>query len=73
MSLDRAHLARADDLVLVEQEHGYPGCCDELVDLRLTGAQPGWRVPVGGGLPDPVGLVQDEHVEAVAVGVDETG
>jgi hypothetical protein len=70
--LTGTELARPDDLVLVEQEHRDPRSGHELVDLRsrrlteVLGCP-----PADGGLTDPVGLVQDEHVQAVALGLHE--
>ena len=38
ISVERAHLAGAYDLVLVQEEDGDPGGVDEFVDLRPVGA-----------------------------------
>jgi hypothetical protein len=69
--LDRAHLAGADDLVLVEQKDRHPGGVDELVDLPAAGAQLCAGPPARRCLADPVGLVGDKDVEAVGLGVHE--
>jgi hypothetical protein len=70
--LDAGHgpdLLGADHLVLVQEEHGNPGCPDQFI--RLWGAKafgcPGKSV--GGGLAYPVGLVDDEHIEGVSLGL----
>ncbi len=61
-----------DDLVFVEQEDRDTGCGDQLVDLRPAAFphRPGCE-PVDGCLPNPMGLVADQYVEAVLLGVHE--
>lgn len=69
--LDGAELARAQDLVLIEEEHRNPRRTQQFVQLRPTGAFTRARPAGGGRLTDAMGLVEDEAVEIVRLGGTE--
>ena len=68
---DGAHLAGPHDLMLIEQEDGHASGGDQLVDLRAPGTGFGSGVTILGGGPHPMGFIQDQDVEAVALGLGE--
>jgi hypothetical protein len=71
MSSSRADLVALDGLQVVDEEHPDPGDRQQLVELRSVGVDGVLLAePVPGVLADPVGLVADQHVEGVVLGVE---